>query len=92
MEGERNYIKVNLWTLCPQVKVNYRSNEKETSNTFLRIEEGREESITEERAELMTETALRMLAIGKYAIDEIANISGPTIDEVNKLSKKTIEK
>ena len=50
------------------------------------IEEGREEG----RTENMAETALRMLAIGKYAIDEIANISGLPIDEVNKLSKKAM--
>ncbi|MBD5522332.1 MAG: transposase [Lachnospiraceae bacterium] len=48
------------------------------------------EMIEEGRAELMTETALRMLAIGKYAIDEIADISGLSIDEVNKLSKKAM--
>ena len=48
------------------------------------IEEDREEG----RASLMSETALRMLTIGKYAIDEIANISGLPIDEVNKFSKK----
>lgn len=56
------------------------------------IEEGREEGRAEGRTALMTETALRMLTIGKYAIDEIANISGMSIDEVNKLSKKTMMK
>lgn len=31
------------------------------------------------------EVALRMLAAGKYALEEIANISGLSLDEVKKL-------
>lgn len=33
----------------------------------------------------MKEVALRMLAAGKYALEEIANISGLSLDEVKKL-------
>lgn len=37
------------------------------------------------RSESLKEVALRMLAAGKYALEEIANISGLSIDEVKKL-------
>ncbi len=33
----------------------------------------------------MNEAALRMLAAGKYALEEIANISGLSLEEVNRL-------
>lgn len=33
----------------------------------------------------MKEAALRMLAAGKYALEEIANISGLSLEEVNQL-------
>lgn len=33
----------------------------------------------------MKETALRMLAVGRYALDEIVNISGLSIEEVKQL-------
>lgn len=33
----------------------------------------------------MTATVLRMLETGKYALDEIAQISGLSLDEVKKL-------
>ena len=33
----------------------------------------------------MKEAALRMLAAGKYALEEIASISGLSLDEVKKL-------
>lgn len=35
----------------------------------------------------MTEVALRMLAAGKYALEEIAAISGLSIEEVKKLNE-----
>ncbi|MDO4328063.1 MAG: hypothetical protein Q4C66_01835 [Lachnospiraceae bacterium] len=39
----------------------------------------------------MMEVALRMLKAGKYALDEIAAISGLSLDEVKKLNAdKTI--
>lgn len=47
------------------------------------IKEGRKEGIKEG----MKETALRMLTAGKYALEEIANISGLTLDEVNQLKE-----
>ena len=34
----------------------------------------------------MMEVALRMLRAGKYALDEIASISGLSLDEVKKLN------
>ena len=37
------------------------------------------------RIESLKEVALRMLAAGKYALEEIANISGLSLDEVKKL-------
>lgn len=33
----------------------------------------------------MKEVAIRMLAAGKYALEEIANISGLSIDEISEL-------
>lgn len=33
----------------------------------------------------MKEAALRMLSAGKYALDEIANISGLSLEEVSQL-------
>ena len=35
----------------------------------------------------MTEVALRMLAAGKYALEEIATISGLSIEEVKTLNE-----
>ena len=37
------------------------------------------------RKESLKEVALRMLAAGKYALEEISNISGLSLDEVKKL-------
>ena len=37
------------------------------------------------RTESLKEVALRMLTAGKYALEEIANISGLSLDEVKKL-------
>lgn len=36
-------------------------------------------------SESLKEVVLRMLAAGKYALEEIANISGFSLDEVKKL-------
>ncbi|MEY8334335.1 hypothetical protein AALB53_14690 [Lachnospiraceae bacterium 47-T17] len=36
-------------------------------------------------SESLKEVVLRMLAAGKYALEEIANISGLSLDEVKKL-------
>ena len=49
------------------------------------MEDMRNESLKEGIKEGMKEAALRMLAAGKYALDEIANISGLSLDEVKKL-------
>ena len=44
-----------------------------------------EDMRNESRKQGMKETALRMLAVGKYALDEIVNISGLSIEEVKQL-------
>ena len=45
------------------------------------LQEGMKQGIKEG----MNEAALRMLAAGKYALEEIANISGLSLEEVNRL-------
>ncbi len=45
------------------------------------MEDMRNESLQEG----MNEAALHMLAAGKYALEEIANISGLSLEEVNRL-------
>lgn len=49
------------------------------------MEDMRNESLKEGRKEGIKETALRMLAAGKYALEEIANISGLSLEEINQL-------
>lgn len=49
------------------------------------MEDMRNESLKEGIREGMKEAALRMLAAGKYALEEIANISGLSLEEVNQL-------
>lgn len=44
-----------------------------------------EDMRNESRKQGMKETALRMLAVGKYALDEIVNISGLSLEEVKQL-------
>jgi len=44
------------------------------------------------RKESLQEVALRMLAVGKYALEEIANISGLSLDEVKKLKAERASK
>ena len=39
------------------------------------------------RDESLKEVALRMIAIGKYALEEIVNISGLSLEEVRKLQE-----
>ena len=51
------------------------------------MEDMRKESLQEGRKKNMKDTALRMLAAGKYALEEIAAISGFSIEEVKKLSE-----
>lgn len=40
------------------------------------------------RKDPLREVALRMLVAGKYALEEIANISGLSLEEVKKLKEK----
>lgn len=47
--------------------------------------EGRREGKKEGKKEGMRETALRMLEVGRYALDEIVNISGLSMEEVKQL-------
>ena len=49
------------------------------------MEDMRNESLKEGMKEGMKGAALRMLAAGKYALEEIANISGLSLEEVNQL-------
>ena len=50
--------------------------------------ESLKEGIKEGIKEGMKEAALRMLAAGKYALEEIANISGLSLEEVNQLKSE----
>lgn len=52
------------------------------------MEDMRNESLKEGMKEEKKLTVLRMLEIGKYALEEIAGISGLSIDEVKKLQDK----
>ena len=49
------------------------------------MEDMRNESLQEGIREGMKATARRMLAAGKYALEEIVNISGLSLDEVKQL-------
>lgn len=49
------------------------------------IEDMRNESLQEGKKEEKRLTVLRMLEIGKYALEEIAEIAGLPLDEVKKL-------
>lgn len=40
------------------------------------------------KQESQIDTAVRMLQAGKYAIEEIAEISGLTVEKVNELNEK----
>ena len=51
------------------------------------LKEGIKEGMKEGIKEGMKETALRMLTAGKYALEEVANISGLTLEEVNQLKE-----
>lgn len=51
------------------------------------MEDMREQSMKEGLAQGMRDAALRMLQAGKYALDEISAISGPSIEKVHKLSE-----
>lgn len=69
-------------------KVKYFKESKEGVATMCKVmEDMREQSIKEGLAQGMKDTALRMLQAGKYALEEIAAISGLSIEEVQKLSK-----
>ena len=49
------------------------------------LQEGRQEGLQEGKRENMLVTAKKMLGLGKYALDEIAQIAGLSLDEVKKL-------
>ena len=49
------------------------------------LQEGRQEGLQEGNRETMLVTARKMLDLGKYALDEIAQIAGLPLDEVKKL-------
>jgi predicted transposase YdaD len=62
-----------------------KENPKGVSEMCRIMEDMRNESLKEGMKEGMKEAALRMLAAGKYALEEIANISGLSLEEVNQL-------
>ncbi len=62
-----------------------KENPKGVSEMCRIMEDMRNESLKEGIREGMKEAALRMLAAGKYALEEIANISGLSLEEVNQL-------
>ncbi len=64
-----------------------KENPKGVSKMCRIMEDMRNESLKEGIKEGMKETALRMLTAGKYALEEIANISGLTLEEVNQLKE-----
>ena len=49
------------------------------------LQEGRQEGLQEGKRENMLEKKKKMLGLGKYALDEIAQIAGLSLDEVKKL-------
>lgn len=62
-----------------------KENPKGVSKMCKILEDMRNESRKQGIKEGMKETALRMLSVGKYALDEIVNISGLSIEEVKQL-------
>lgn len=61
---------------------------KEESKGVSQVSRIVEEIVAEERRESLKEVALRMLKTGKYALDEIAGISGLSLEEVKRLQMK----
>jgi len=51
------------------------------------LEEVAEENLEKGRKETMLDTAKRMLSFGKYTLDEIADISGLSLEEIRQLQK-----
>jgi len=54
------------------------------------MEDMRRESLQEGIKEGMINVAKRMLSAGKYALEEIANISGLSLEEVKKLKEEQL--
>lgn len=67
-------------------RVRYFKEDKEGIQAMCRAVE---ELCNQEKRETMIDVAKRMLAAGKYALEEIANISGLPIEEVKKLIADT---
>ena len=68
-----------------------KENPKGVSEMCQIMEDMRNESLKQGMKQGMKEAALRMLAAGKYALEEIANISGLSLDEVKKLKTDQTE-
>jgi len=67
-------------------RVKFFKESKEGKAVMCRVmEEMRIESLKEGRKEGMQEVAFRMLTAGKYALEEIADMTGLSLDEVRKL-------
>lgn len=54
------------------------------------MEEMRKEERAEGRAEGRTDAALRMLAAGRFSLNEISELCGLSLEDVKKLQKKTL--
>ena len=62
-----------------------KENPKGVSEMCRIMEDMRNESLKKGIKEGMKQAALRMLAAGQYVLEEVANISGLSLDEVEKL-------
>ena len=62
-----------------------KENPKGVSEMCRIMEDMRNESLKEGIKEGMKQAVLRMLATGQYALEEVANISGLSLDEVKEL-------
>lgn len=65
----------------------FKEDPKGVSEMCKAIEEMRKEEREEGMKESMIAAALRMLETGKYALEEIATISGLSFDEVKEIQK-----
>ncbi len=84
MAERTRYLKENpegVGQMCKVIE-EMRKEEREEG-----MKEGMAKGMAKGMEKSMRTTALRMLVAGKYALDEIANISGLPFDEVEKLQK-----
>ncbi len=75
---------MNFETLAKRARY-FKQDEKGVAAMCKIMEDMRNESLKEGIKEGAISTAKRMITVGKYALEEIVNISGLTVDEVQKL-------